>query len=175
MATAKRRRPHPATEAINPPLPLPIPPNLCRISLSDVAYQGCLYRASAAARCTRAGQKTLGPKVCKQQSSDDGRASLRALPPPSPIGLRSRSPSLWMGVSVFICFLYFLIGAVAEGDKVAMSMALRKKSIYAPQPLAGEILFSCPLGFDMVEGDCVKVETMKPEVTQTLSSQSPLH
>ncbi|KAL8429594.1 hypothetical protein Efla_007451 [Eimeria flavescens] len=84
-------------------------------------------------------------------------------------GAALRLPLAWRCVLGCFCCLAWLAGAAAEGphhegNPAAKSLKLRKKTLYAPQPLAGEILLSCPFGFDMVEGECVKAEIMKPQL-----------
>ncbi|KAL8427793.1 hypothetical protein ACSSS7_007516 [Eimeria intestinalis] len=80
-----------------------------------------------------------------------------------------RISSVWCCLSLLVCYIHCIVKATGdahhhEKNPAAKSLALRKKTLYAPQPLAGEVLLSCPFGFDMVEGDCVKAEIMKPQL-----------
>ncbi|KAL8271494.1 hypothetical protein Esti_004529 [Eimeria stiedai] len=123
---------------------------------------GCLgRREEEAAPSERRGHvATSRPLRERQPSRDAARGSSSSS--------HRKSPTYWC-LPLLICCLSCIVGAAGdahhhEKNPAAKSLALRKKTLYAPQPLAGEVLLSCPFGFDMVEGDCVKAEIMKPQL-----------
>ena len=76
---------------------------------------------------------------------------------------------------LFVLFVLFLLAAAAAAaaGKTPSNLLLSKKTLHADQPVAGEIFLSCPVGFEMVEGECVKVHVMKPQVFILLNPYKP--
>ncbi|KAL8443624.1 hypothetical protein Emed_006705 [Eimeria media] len=125
------------------------------------SFAGCLGRFSeAAAPSEGRGHEASSLPVAERQPSRDAARDSSSF--------ARRISASACSLTLLIYCLYCIVGAAGEGhhhekNPAAKSLALRKKTLYAPQPLAGEVLLSCPFGFDMVEGDCVKAEIMKPQ------------
>lgn len=176
MAFAPRRRLQPPTEAIakTPVLTPSTDLLLTRATLFNVAFP-CNFTKSPRRRFQHAAQSVTLPAATNGSEAKRKQYLLRpafqrkqaqqmfALTTPGWVWGPRPFCFPFLCLCFIICFLLSLEEAKAEGGALK-SLPVKKKSLVAPQALAGEISLSCPIGFDMVEGECVKIEVLKPQV-----------